>query len=186
MTPADAQTALNLDGVLERPHLRERGMDATMVNGLFTAALSCPGGVTLNDALPWVFDAEQGEHPPAFTSPTERMDVLTLLTQHWSDVQVALKAGGEIYSPVFVEENGVLTVRRWCLGYYTGMGLAPEPWAAVVAGEPEPFITTILLHATEEGQAMLERLKLSPKEYGTMPEILTQGAVAMFRHRWPA
>ena len=69
----------------------------------------------------WVWDMEEGEQAPEFTSETQAQRILSLLMRYANDIAVTLTQAPQDYEPLFLEheEKGriVSIVDEWCCGY---------------------------------------------------------------------
>jgi uncharacterized protein len=108
-----------------------------------------------------VWDQEQGEKPPEFSSEKQAKRILSLLIGHANVLAFTLIHGPQYYEPLFyshrIEGNSVPITDEWCCGYVKGIALDPEGWQPLIDARPDWF-EVIHLYGTKEGWERLKKL----------------------------
>jgi uncharacterized protein len=125
--PLTRREIKELDGFLLAEDLKNP-MDFFTFDGFICAVLSGPNTIMPSQWLRWVWDQEEGEQPPAFTSEKQAKRILSLLIGHANVVAFTLTHGPQHYEPRFyahkIEGNSVPIIDEWCCGYVKGIALA--------------------------------------------------------------
>jgi uncharacterized protein len=136
-------------------------MDFFTFDGFICAVLSGPNTIMPSQWLRWVWDQEEGEQPPEFTSEKQAKRILSLLIGHANVVAFTLTHGPQHYEPRFyahkIEGNGVPIIDEWCCGYVKGIALDPEGWQPLIDARPDWF-EVIHLYGTKSGWERLKQL----------------------------
>jgi Uncharacterised protein family (UPF0149) len=118
--PLTRREIKELDGFLLAEDLKNP-MDFFTFDGFICAVLSGPNTIMPSQWLRWVWDQEEGEQPPAFTSEKQAKRILSLLIGHANVVAFTLTHGPQHYEPRFyahkIEGNSVPIIDEWCCGY---------------------------------------------------------------------
>ena len=109
----------------------------------------------------WVWDQEEGEQPPEFTSEKQAKRILSLLIGHANILAFTLTHGPQHYEPLFyaykIEGRSVPIVDEWCRGYVKGIALDPASWQPLIDARPDRF-EVIHLYGTKSGWERLKEL----------------------------
>jgi len=139
----------------------EHPMDFYTFDGFICAVLSGPTTIMPSEWLRWVWDQEQGEKPPEFSSEKQAKRILSLLIGHANVLAFTLIHGPQYYEPLFyshrIEGNSVPITDEWCCGYVKGIALDPEGWQPLIDARPDWF-EVIHLYGTKEGWERLKKL----------------------------
>jgi len=165
-----------LDDILMKYGSEASVVDASELDGLFTAILSGPVLVEPQQWLPVIWGGE--ENDPEWESDEEFEQFMDLLAQHMNDIADRLSDYPDQFEPLFglntVEDQEFIVVEDWCFGYMNGVALGD--WSSLpVALQPE--LATIALHGNEENLARLE--KLTPEEYAQSVEAIRSAAISL-------
>jgi uncharacterized protein len=139
----------------------ENPMDFYTFDGFICAVLSGPSTIMPSEWLRWVWDQEQGEQSPEFTSEKQAKRILSLLIGHANVLAFTLTRGPQHYEPLFyshkIEGNSVPIVDEWCCGYVKGIALDPVGWHPLIEARPDWF-EVIHLYGTKSGWERLKEL----------------------------
>ena len=129
-------------------------MDAVMLHGFLTAAISGPNVIMPSTILPWIWDARHATRQPRFLSAGRARKVTGLIIQYWNDVNNTLNHCPDLFSPPLhsTEWKGeeILVFDEWCEGYCKGIDLDREAWEPLIERHPSWF-NVILLFGTASG-----------------------------------
>src|SRR3974377_830936 len=121
----------------------EHPMECSTVDGVICAVVSGPKTIMPSEWLRWVWDQEQGEQPPEFTSEKQATRILSLLIGHANVLAFTLIHDPQYYEPVFyshnIEGNSVPIIDEWCCGYVKGIALDPVGWQPLIDARPDWF-----------------------------------------------
>lgn len=164
----------------------EESMDISTLDGYLTAIVCGPSTILPSEWLRWVWDMENGEDAPEFTSQAQAQKVLGFLMRHMNDVAETLNQAPEHYEPLLMENpndgDPIPILDSWCTGFMKGVQLDSEGWLPVLAGKPD-WLSTILLYGTEEGWAALDKKNLSLAEHKALADGLA-GTVRQIHAFW--
>src|SRR3974390_501551 len=139
----------------------EHPIDFYTFDGFICAVLSGPKTIMPSEWLRWVWDQEQGEQPPEFTSEKQARRILSLLIGHANVLAFTLIHDPQYYEPVFyshnIEGNSVPIIDEWCCGYVKGIALDPVGWQPLIDARPDWF-AVIHLYGTKCGWERLKEL----------------------------
>ena len=139
----------------------ENPMDFFTFDGFICALLSGPDTIMPSKWMRWVWDQEEGEQPPEFTSEKQAKRILGLLIGHANILAFTLTHGPQHYEPLFyaykIEGRSVPIVDEWCCGYVKGVALDPASWQPIIDARPDRF-EVIHLYGTKSGWERLKEL----------------------------
>ncbi|MEN5017777.1 YecA family protein [Erwinia sp. Eh17-17] len=165
-----------LDDVLLKYGSDESVVDASELDGLFTAILSGPVLVEPQNWLPVIWGGE--ENDPEWESDEEFEQFMDLIAQHMNDIADRLEGYPDQFEPLFglnsVEGQEFTVVEDWCCGYMKGVALSD--WSSLPVAL-QPALAVIALHGEEENLSRLE--KLSPEEYEQSIEAIRPAAISL-------
>lgn len=120
---------------------------------------------------------ERGEDAPVFEDQAQVQRILGLLMRHMNGIAETLHQAPEHYEPLLMENpndgDPVPILDEWCGGFMKGVQLDADGWRPVVVGKPD-WLSTIMLHRTEEGWDVLEKKTLSLEEHKTLADGLAE------------
>ncbi len=106
----------------------DSAMTAEELDGFFAAIASGPGSVPMDEWLPVVLGAGEGEATPAFASAAQEREFRDLTSRHLGDIATTL-ARGEVWSPVMdTDEDGKPSGNGWALGFLCGVEMRAKDW----------------------------------------------------------
>jgi uncharacterized protein len=150
-----------LDAFLHAEDGLENPMDFYTFDGFICAVLSAPNTIMPSEWLRWVWDQEQGERRPEFSSDKQAKCILRLLIGHANVLAFTLIHGPQQHEPLFyshkIEGNSVPIIDEWCCGYVKGIALNPEGWQPLIDARPDWF-EAIHLYGTKSGWERLKEL----------------------------
>jgi uncharacterized protein len=119
----------------------ENPMDFYTFDGFICAVLSGPNVIMPSEWLRWVWDEEDGEQTPEFSTKKQAARILSLLIGHANVLAFTLIHGPQYYEPLFyshnVEGNSVPIIDEWCCGYVKGIALDPKSWRPLFDARPD-------------------------------------------------
>jgi uncharacterized protein len=140
--------------------LAEDGLENPM--DFYTAVLSGPNTIMPSEWLRWVWDQEQGEQPPEFSSEKQAKRILSLLIGHANVLAFTLIHGPQHYEPRFyahkIEGNRVPIIDEWCCGYVKGIALDPEGWQPLIDARPAWFELPVQQAIFHNGRPTIDAL----------------------------
>jgi len=159
----------------------DQPMDVSMIDGLFCALISGPNLISPLQALPWVFDFENGEQKPELTDADVVQRILGLLMKQWNATSAALMSAECGYEPLLgcrELEDGrqVFILDEWCRGYLIGMEFDQQAWTPLLMEHPN-WVTPMLLYGSEEGWQQMEARPPSDAEHASATASLAEFAV---------
>lgn len=89
LIPPDMLTDAELDELdrfLGEAEGVDESMDISMLDGYFAALLSGPTTILPSEWMRWVWDTEQGEDTPVFSSTAHAERIMGLMMRHMNDV----------------------------------------------------------------------------------------------------
>lgn len=109
---------------------QDNAMNIEMTDGFMTALICSPVFLTPSEFLPYIW----GE--PEFDSTKQAEEIISLIMQHWNDIQSVLSSG-EMLAPFLYEEEPEKdqenTVgKNWAEGFLLGIGVTQEAWDEVM------------------------------------------------------
>lgn len=148
-----------LDDLLMSQDMPENTMDISMLDGFFAALVLHPDLIMPSEYLRWIWDSEQGEDKPEFSSLAEANRILDLIMRHYNSVLQAIT--DDRFEPLFYvlpQEDGseFFDAEGWSCGFILATSIFNEPWEPVFKERPE-LLTPMVLLGTERGWDMLER-----------------------------
>ncbi len=165
-----------LDDVLMKYGSDESVVDASELDGLFTAILSGPVLVEPQVWLPLIWGGE--ENDPEWESDEEFEQFMDLIAQHMNDIADRLNEYPDQFEPLFglntVDDQEFVVVEDWCCGYLKGVALGD--WSSLPA-TLQPALAAIALHGEEENLSQLETL--TPEAYEQSIEAIRPAAIAL-------
>jgi len=166
--PLNDEEFQELDAFLLDAEGIDESMDVSTLDGFLTAIVCGPKTIMPSEWMRWVWDMEKGEETPAFKDRAEAQRIIGLLMRHMNDIAATLHEAPEHYEPLFLENpndgDPIPIIDDWCFGFMKGVELDAEGWARLMAGRPD-WMSTILLHGTEEGWDALKVKNLSLDEH---------------------
>ncbi len=138
-------------------------MDVAMLDGYLAAVVSGPNLIMPSEMLRWVWDSENGQQGAHFKDQAEAEKVMGLIMKQWNAIGQALTQSPEQYAPLIYEwerevGTSVLTLGKWCTGYYKGMCIDMLAWSPLLLGQPA-MLSTVLLYGTNAGEEALVRME---------------------------
>lgn len=174
-----------LDDLLLQDWMPNASMDLSMLDGFFTAVISSPGNIPIEQVLPWIWDVEEGIAEAEFPSQETADEVLGLIRQHWDHVAKTLGQAQDQYAPVLFEDESGVVIEDWCMGYIAGMQLDSKSWDPLPE-ELRDLLEPVFLYGTEEGADMLKELNLSREQHDDIAHALPDVALTLYDAFHPA
>jgi uncharacterized protein len=131
---------LLLDGFLHSPACGREAMGLSRAHGFLTAAASGPEQLEPGEWLRLMFD------DPVFEDAGQAERMLGLALRLYGEIERGLEGQGS-FRPVldFVRDGGGVSVdaSAWCQGYFSGMSLCRDLWAACGGRELNALLAPI-------------------------------------------
>ncbi|MEI2606022.1 UPF0149 family protein [Erwinia aphidicola] len=167
-----------LDEILTKYGNDDSVLDASELDGMFTAILSGPTLVEPQVWLPAIWGGE--ENDPEWESEEEFEQFMELIAQHMNDIADRLSEYPEQFEPLFglneMEGTEFVVVEEWCYGYMKGVALGNN-WPTL-SDALKPALAAIALHGSEENFDKLE--SMSPEEHEQSIEAIRPAALSLF------
>lgn len=126
------------------PELKDRAMNVCMLEGLFTSLAIGPRLVMPSVWMAWVWDVEQGERHPEFTSEAAFSAVLMPVMQFYNQTASAWLKAPEAFEPLFWQPVEHWHGEDWCFGFCLGLRLALDDWAPLLESQPDLVMPLML------------------------------------------
>ncbi len=166
-----------LDDILTKYGNEDSVLDASELDGLFTAILSGPTLVEPQVWLPVIWGGEENE--PEWESDEEYEQFMDLIAQHMNDIADRLSEYPEQFEPLFglneMEGTEFVVVEEWCYGYMKGVALGD--WSSLTE-TLKAELAVIELHGKEENIDRLE--SMTPEEHEKSIEAIRPAALKLF------
>jgi uncharacterized protein len=148
-----------LDEFLLSDDVPENCMDISTLDGFFAAMVLNPELFMPGEYLPWIWDMEEGEAAPGFSSMEQANRIMGLLMRYYNGVLDAI--ANNHFAPMFytlVQEDGseYYDADGWAEGFMLGVLLFIEPWKAVFENERE-YLAPMVLLGTQTGWELLDK-----------------------------
>ena len=137
-TPLTEDELAGLDELLNTlPSDAAMTLDA--MDGYLTALLVGPSPLGASaEWLPAIWGGDQEPAPAPFASNQKRKRTTVLVLRHLRSIEAALSGPPDAWEPVFsvaevpgTQGEELADATDWCMGFLTGMDLAPDAWAAL-------------------------------------------------------
>jgi len=143
-----------LDDFLMSDDTPDNCMDLSALDGFMTALILNPDVIMPSEYLPFVWDMEEGEAPPSFTSVEQANHIMQLLLRYYNSVLDAIT--NDHFSPLFyILEDESYDAQSWSEGFMRGVYLFSEPWIEIFE-KHHALIAPMVLLGTQSGWEMLE------------------------------
>ncbi|MES2743135.1 MAG: UPF0149 family protein [Pseudomonadota bacterium] len=142
-----------LDQFLLSDRCPDDAMTMDMLHGYLTAVAIGPDTIMPAEWLEriWGEDAEQG---PSFKNAKEAERITGLIMRFMNEVLVTFEVAPKEFEPLFVEHEHegqtLIDAEAWCWGFWEGMELHPDSWAAIWDSEVAPLMQPIYLLGADE------------------------------------
>ncbi len=182
-TPLSDTELDRLEQLLDSDDMPETAMDISMLDGFFTALLSGPKLLPPTQALPWIWDSEDGKAQPRFKDREQTEELLGLLMRYWNMLAATLSEHPDDYAPLIYlngegdEQESI--IEEWCSGYVLGLAQDPQGWGPMLQ-EPSDELSLIMLYGTEEGWAQLGDQQLDDDYHRAAADALADCAIAIY------
>jgi uncharacterized protein len=148
-----------LDDFLLSDDVPENCMDISTLDGFFAALVLNPKLFMPGEYLPWIWDMEEGEDAPGFTSLEQANRIMALLMRYYNGVLDAITE--DHFAPMFytlAQEDGskYYEAEGWAEGFMLGVFLFIEPWKEVFENDQECLAPMVLL-GTQQGGELLDK-----------------------------
>ena len=174
-----------LELLLGSDDMPETVMDISMLDGFFTALLSGPNLVLPTQALPWIWDSEDGKAQPRFKGKQQAEELMALLMRYWNTLASTLSEHPNDYAPlIYMDGEGEereAIIEEWCSGYVLGLAQDPKGWGPMLE-EPSDELSLIMLYGTEEGWAQLGDQQLDDAYHRDAADALADCALAIYAY----
>ncbi len=140
-----------------------------MLDGFLAAVASGPNLIMPDQMLRWVWDTENGEESPEFTSTKQAQTIVGLIIRHYQHVNDALN--DKVYVPRIVERD----IEAWCAGYYVAIAADMAAWSPLLIAQPK-LLSTILVHGTTDGEEITKNMDLTEQERSAAVGSLVESA----------
>jgi len=142
-----------LDQFLLSDRSPEDSMTMDMLHGFLTAVAIGPETIMPAEWLPhvWGDDVKNG---PKFKNAKEEDRILGLIMRFMNEVLVTFEVAPKEFEPLFVEHEyegqTLIDAEAWCWGFWEGMELRPDSWAAIWTSSVAPLMKPIYLLGADE------------------------------------
>ncbi len=133
-------------------------MDLPGLDGYFAALVLNPVQIMPSEYLPWIWDIEEGEEGPSFSSVEQANRIMGLVMRYYNGVLEDIRRG--CFAPLFytlAQEDGseFYDAEGWAEGFMRGVYLFSEPWMAVFEHH-QALLAPMVLLGTESGWELLD------------------------------
>jgi uncharacterized protein len=142
-----------LDQFLLSDRSPDDAMTMDMLHGYLTAVAIGPETIMPAEWLPRVWGDDAGIGPK-FKNGKEQERILNLIMRFMNEVLVTFEVAPKEFEPLFVEHEyegqTLIDAEAWCWGFWEGMELRPDSWAAIWDSEVAPLMQPIYLLGADE------------------------------------
>ncbi|OGT17156.1 MAG: hypothetical protein A2342_02660 [Gallionellales bacterium RIFOXYB12_FULL_54_9] len=148
-----------LDDFLLSDDTPEGCMDLPALDGFFAALVLNPEQVMPSEYLPWIWDIEEGEEEPSFSSVEQANRIMGLVMRYYNGVLDDIRHG--CFAPLFYtleqeDDSEFYDAEGWAEGFMCGVYLFKEPWTEIFEKQPVLLAPMVLL-GTEAGWVLLDK-----------------------------
>lgn len=174
-TPLTEAEFDQLDDFLTNDEAPSDAMDTTMLDGYLAAVASGPNLIMPDQMLRWVWDSQNGEESPEFTTNKQAQTIVGLIMRHYQCVNSALN--DKLYVPRMAQRG----IDAWCAGYYVAIAADMAAWAPLLIAQPKMF-STILLFGTSDGEEIIEKQGMTDQGRSAAGSSLVDSAREIHAH----
>ena len=156
-----------------------------MVDGYMTALVVGPELVEPDEWMPYIFDQE--DHAvPAFDSEDEAAMIEELLLRYMNTLVRQFNDDPDDFSPIYEqfdygdEEEEMLAIQEWALGFMVGMEMKNESWKPLFADEATGMLGLPMLMLSNIAG---DKVSLSEEEIADMVGLMPEFVVKIY-HFW--
>lgn len=143
-----------LDDFLMSDDTPDNCMDISALDGFMVALILNPDIIMPSEYLPFIWDMEEGEAPPSFSSIEQANHITQLVTRYYNSVLDAI--ANDHFSPLFyILDDESYDAQSWSEGFMRGVYLFSEPWMEIFE-KHHALIAPMVLLGTQSGWEMLE------------------------------
>lgn len=155
----------------------DTAMNIERFDGFLCALVSGPDTVMLSEYWPIALGCDPAT-TQVFSTDEETREIIGLVLKHWNSIATRLH-GGEIYSPVFLEDDaGQASGIEWAKGFFEGVNIRRELWEELFEDEDAgALLVPMLSLALEDDPDPEIRSKLPQLE--KREDILATAAIAL-------
>jgi len=170
-----------LDGILCSDIAPENAMNASSLEGFFTALVIGPSLVSPSQYTPWIWDMDEGKDEVIYNSMEQMQETMGLFMAVWNHVAESFSSDPSSFEPAYFRavEWGAT---EWCEGFLMGTQLFDDSWALLWMKEPK-LVTPFLRLGDELGIAMTRKEKNQEKWIHAVPESLVAIHAHWLEHR---
>jgi uncharacterized protein len=133
-SPVDLEA---LDAFLRSERAPADCMDLSELDGFLAGLAAGPAAVPWREALPVIW----GGDTPGFAHADQSAAVLGAIVGRHDEIATALRTDPASYVPVFWEDlAGTVITEDWAVGFMRAVGLRPDVWRSVLAGEDSAML----------------------------------------------
>lgn len=126
-----------LDAFLQSDRAPDDCMDLSELDGFLAGLAAGPVPIPWQEALPVIWGGET----PDFAHADQSAAVLGAIVGRHGEIAAALDSDPDSFAPVFWEElGGNLVTEDWAVGFMRAVGLRPDAWRPVLAGEDSAML----------------------------------------------
>jgi len=186
--PLNVQELARIDEVLHRYATNTSVINASMLDGFFTAIVSGPNMILPNQWLQQIWGGE--DCMPQWQTEQELGEFMGLVIRHMNHISDLLMHDPEDFQALFMigdEGDEEFVVSLWCAGYLLAMDISPQAWAIDEEGdiseEDDDYLAArgmMHLFGSEKGHDMLA--SMGPEREAELSEGVE--AAACFIHAY--
>ena len=182
--PLSDQEFDTLDRFLLSDRCSENAMTLDALHGYLTAILIGPAIISPQDWWPQIWGPSQDDLP-SFQSDKEEKRIRSLIMRFMNEIAITFEAAPKEFEPLFLEQTvqgkKLLDGEAWAWGFWEGMNLRPEMWAAGWDGSIAPVLRAIYLLGAEEVEEEEVELADTPQKRHQLALEIEAGLPAIHR-----
>jgi len=159
----------------------EAAMDASTLEGFFTALVIGPSLVPTSHYMPWIWDMYEGKEEVVYNSMEQLQETMSLFMSVWNDIAETFSTDPLSFEPAYFR-SAEWGAAEWCEGFLLGSKLFGESWTTLWVDEPK-LITPFVRLGDEAGIEITKKEKNADKWMKAVPEALASVHAYWLEHR---
>lgn len=159
-----------LDDILCSDIAPETAMDASTLEGFFTALVIGPYVIPTSQYMPWVWDMYNAKEEVVYDSIEQAQETMDLMMAVWNNIAKTFSTDPSSFEPAYFRamEWGAA---EWCEGFLLGSQMFGEAWTDLWLAQPK-FATPFLRLGDEAGLEITRKEGDAEKWVNAVPDAL--------------
>jgi len=175
------QKLRKLDDIFCSDIAPETAMDASTLEGFFTALILGPYVIMPSQYTPWIWDMYDAKEEVVYDSMEQAEETMNLLMAVWNNIAKTFSTDPASFEPAYFRavEWGA---SEWCEGFLLGASLFGEQWTSLWLTQPK-LVTPFLRLGDEAGLEITKKEKNAEKWMNAVPDALVDIHAYWLEHR---